>query len=43
VLGQALVQHDLRGSAWADFAAFAAMFARADACFTDLETAIRTR
>ncbi len=41
VLGQALIQHDLRADVWPDFAALAAMFGRADACFTDLETAIR--
>jgi poly-gamma-glutamate capsule biosynthesis protein CapA/YwtB (metallophosphatase superfamily) len=42
VLGQALIQHDLRADHWPDFAAFAAMLGRADACFTDLETAIRS-
>jgi poly-gamma-glutamate capsule biosynthesis protein CapA/YwtB (metallophosphatase superfamily) len=42
VLGQALIQHDLRADPWPDFAAFAAMFGRADACFTDLETAIHS-
>src|SRR5260370_28192586 len=41
-LGQALIQHDLRAQPWPDFAALAAMFARADVCFTDLETAIRS-
>lgn len=40
VLGQALIQHDLRADRWPDFDALAAMFGRADACFTDLETAI---
>jgi poly-gamma-glutamate capsule biosynthesis protein CapA/YwtB (metallophosphatase superfamily) len=42
VLGQALIQHDLRTDSWWDFAAFAAMFGRADLCFTNLETAIRS-
>jgi hypothetical protein len=41
VLGQALIQHDPRASGWPNFAALAEMFGRADACFTDLETAIR--
>jgi poly-gamma-glutamate capsule biosynthesis protein CapA/YwtB (metallophosphatase superfamily) len=42
VLGQALIQHDLRADLWPDFAALAAMFGQADACFTDLETAIHS-
>jgi poly-gamma-glutamate capsule biosynthesis protein CapA/YwtB (metallophosphatase superfamily) len=42
VLGQALLQHDLRAEPWPCFAALAATFAPADLCFTDLETAIRS-
>ncbi|HXP04929.1 MAG TPA: CapA family protein [Stellaceae bacterium] len=42
VMGQALIQHDLRQHPWPDFAALAALFGRADLCFTDLETAIRS-
>ena len=42
VMGQALIQHDLRQQPWPDFAALAARFAAADVCFTDLETAIRS-
>ena len=42
VLGQSLIQHDLRSGVWPDFATFAEMFERADACFTDLETAIHS-
>src|SRR5271165_3703243 len=42
VLGQVLIQHDLRADLSPDFAAFATMFGQADACFTDLETAIRS-
>jgi poly-gamma-glutamate synthesis protein (capsule biosynthesis protein) len=42
VLGQALIQHDLCAKPWPGFAALAAIFARADLCFTDLETAIRS-
>src|SRR5580692_6736856 len=42
VMGQALIQHDLRQHPWPDFAALAARFAAADLCFTDLETAIRS-
>lgn len=41
VLGQALIQHDLRAARWPDFVALAGMFGRANLCFTDLETAIR--
>src|SRR5260370_22035087 len=41
-LGQALIQHDRRAQPWPDFAALAAMFARADVCFTGLETAVRS-
>jgi len=40
-MGQALIQYDLRLHPWPDFAALAALFGKADACFTDLETAIR--
>ena len=42
VMGQALIQHDLRQHPWPDFAALAALFGKADLCFTDLETAIRS-
>jgi poly-gamma-glutamate capsule biosynthesis protein CapA/YwtB (metallophosphatase superfamily) len=42
VLGQALIQHDLRAAPWPDLAGLAALLGQADACFTDLETAIRT-
>jgi poly-gamma-glutamate capsule biosynthesis protein CapA/YwtB (metallophosphatase superfamily) len=42
VMGQALIQHDLREHPWADLAALAAVFGKADLCFTDLETAIRS-
>ncbi len=42
VLGQALIQHDLRAECWPDFAELAAMMARADLCCTDLETAIHS-
>ena len=42
VLGQALLQHDLRAEPWPCFAALAATFAPAYLCFTDLETAIRS-
>ena len=42
VLGQALIGHDLRADPWRDFAALAEMCGRADVCFTDLETAIKT-
>jgi poly-gamma-glutamate capsule biosynthesis protein CapA/YwtB (metallophosphatase superfamily) len=41
MLGQALIQHDLRGDRWPEFAVLAAMLERADLCFTDLETALR--
>ncbi len=41
VLGQALIQYDLRQHPWPGFAALGQRFARADLCFTDLETAIR--
>lgn len=37
MLGQALIQHDLRSEPWPDFAALAAMFGQADLCFTDQE------
>ena len=42
LLGQALIRSDLRGAAWPAFAELAAMLARADLCFSDLETAIRS-
>jgi poly-gamma-glutamate synthesis protein (capsule biosynthesis protein) len=42
VMGQALIQHDLRQHPWPDFAALAKMFGKADLCFTDLETAVRS-
>jgi poly-gamma-glutamate capsule biosynthesis protein CapA/YwtB (metallophosphatase superfamily) len=42
VMGQALIQHDLRLHSWPDFAVLAALFAKSDLCFTDLETAIRS-
>src|ERR1700690_1511193 len=42
VMGQALIQHDLRRPPWPDFAPLAALFGKADCCFTDLETAIRS-
>jgi len=42
VLGQALIQHDLRPDPWSGFAALAELCGRADVCFTDLETAIRS-
>jgi poly-gamma-glutamate capsule biosynthesis protein CapA/YwtB (metallophosphatase superfamily) len=42
VLGQALIRHDLRADPWPDFSVLAARFGRADLCFTDLETAIRS-
>ncbi len=41
LLGQSLIQQDLRAQAWPGFARFHEMFRGADACFTDLETAIR--
>jgi poly-gamma-glutamate synthesis protein (capsule biosynthesis protein) len=41
LLGQALIQHDLRTQPYPDLARFAALIGRADAGFTDLETAIR--
>jgi poly-gamma-glutamate synthesis protein (capsule biosynthesis protein) len=40
LLGQALIQHDLRAQSWDGLADFAARFRRSDACFTDLETTI---
>ena len=42
VLGQALIQHDLRADPWPGFSVLAAMCGRADLCFTDLETAIHS-
>jgi poly-gamma-glutamate capsule biosynthesis protein CapA/YwtB (metallophosphatase superfamily) len=41
VMGQALIQHDLRSHPWPDSAVLAGLFGKADVCFTDLETAIR--
>jgi len=41
LLGQCLIQHDLRAVAWRGAADFTALFSGADACFTDLETPIR--
>lgn len=41
LLGQALIQHDLRRAPWSDRSRFAALFAKSDACFTDLETTIK--
>jgi poly-gamma-glutamate capsule biosynthesis protein CapA/YwtB (metallophosphatase superfamily) len=40
LLGQSLIQHDLRAHDWEGIKIFARMFAGADACFTDLETTI---
>jgi poly-gamma-glutamate capsule biosynthesis protein CapA/YwtB (metallophosphatase superfamily) len=40
LLGQSLIQHDLRQQNWDGMARFGALFAKADACFTDLETTI---
>jgi poly-gamma-glutamate capsule biosynthesis protein CapA/YwtB (metallophosphatase superfamily) len=42
ILGQALIQHDLRSDRWPDFAVLGALFAGADLCFSDLETAIQS-
>lgn len=42
VMGQALIQHDLRQHPWPGLTALAALLSRADLCFTDLETAIRS-
>jgi poly-gamma-glutamate capsule biosynthesis protein CapA/YwtB (metallophosphatase superfamily) len=42
VMGQALIQHDLRAHPWPDLATLGALFGQADLCFTDLETAIRS-
>lgn len=41
LLGQALIQYSQQPGEWRDEEKFAAFFAGADACFTDLETAIR--
>lgn len=41
LLGQALIQYPQNTDEWRDEDEFAALFAGADACFTDLETAIR--
>lgn len=42
MLGQALIGHDLRADPWPDFTALAKICGRADVCFTDIETAIKT-
>ena len=42
LLGQALIRSDLRAAPWPGLAELAAMLARADLCFSDLETAIRS-
>ena len=41
LLGQALIQHDLREHPWPDFDRFAAAFAKSDVVFTNLETVIK--
>lgn len=41
LLGQALIQYSPQPGEWHDAENFARLFAGADACFTDLETAIR--
>ncbi len=43
LLGQALIGRDLRTAPWPDFALLAEICGRADVCFTDLETAIKSR
>ena len=40
LLGQALIRSDLRAAPWPGLAELAAVLARADLCFSDLETAI---
>ena len=40
LLGQSLIQHDVRKVGWDGYGQFADHFAKADACFTDLETTI---
>jgi poly-gamma-glutamate synthesis protein (capsule biosynthesis protein) len=40
LLGQSLIQHDLRAQSWSAFGDFASRFRHSDACFTDLETTI---
>ncbi|MGA8382836.1 MAG: hypothetical protein WB710_17060, partial [Stellaceae bacterium] len=42
LLGQALIRSDLRAPPWPGLAELAAVLARADLCFSDLETAIRS-
>jgi hypothetical protein len=42
VLGQALIQHDLRAHPWPDFSMSAAMLRPVDLCFSDLGTAARS-
>jgi len=41
VLGQALIQHDLRAHPWPDFSMSAAMLRPVDLCLSDLGTAAR--
>lgn len=41
LLGQSLIEHDLADADWPGRAAIAARLARADVCFTNLETVIR--
>src|ERR1700761_3572163 len=41
VMGQALIQHDLRQHPWPGLTDVASLLEAADVCFTDLETAIR--
>jgi poly-gamma-glutamate synthesis protein (capsule biosynthesis protein) len=40
LLGQSLIQHDLRSQKWNAFDGFASRFRHSDVCFTDLETTI---
>ena len=40
LLGQALIQYDVRKTGWGEYELFADQFAKSDACFTDLETTI---
>jgi poly-gamma-glutamate synthesis protein (capsule biosynthesis protein) len=40
LLGQSLIQHDLRAQSWDAFGGFASRFGHSDVCFTDLETTI---
>jgi len=41
VLGQALIQHDLRAHPWSDFSMSAAMRRPVDLCFSNIGTAAR--